>query len=93
MIRAAGKYRPLTSDFRAHKPILSLVPPVFKDMPTVPQSPSDVPNTSSNTSSYTDAAESTEIWESIPRTIYPIPIPAIGDLTTKGYGTPDVWRS
>lgn len=68
VIRAAG-----TLDFRAHKCILSFASPIFKDMFTVLQPPSDtLPNI--------DVHESAKTWENILRTIYPLPNPIIDNL-------------
>ena len=63
-------------NFRAHKFILSLVSPIFKDMFTVPQPPIDT----SGTLPHVDVDESAETWENILRTIYPMPRPIIDDL-------------
>ena len=71
VIRAAG-----TLDFRAHKCILSLVSPIFKDMFTIPQPPIDTPDTLP----HVDVDESAGTWENILRTIYPVPHPIIDDL-------------
>ena len=71
VIRAAG-----TLDFRAHKFILSLVSPVFKDMFTVPQPPTNT----SDTLPHVDVDESADTWENILRTIYPMPHPIIDDI-------------
>ena len=71
VIRAAG-----TLDFRVHKPILSLVSPVFKDMFTLPQPPTNPPSALSRV----DIGESPGPWENILRTIYPMPNPIIDDL-------------
>lgn len=71
IIRAAG-----TRDFRAHKLILSLVSPIFKDMFTLPQPPTD----NSDTIPRIDVEESAETWENLLRTIYPMPNPIIHDL-------------
>ena len=72
IIRAAG-----TLDFHAHKLILSLVSPFFKDMFSLPQPPSDTPETLP----HVDVQESPKTWENILRTIYPaIPNPAIDTL-------------
>ena len=68
VIRAAG-----TRDFRVHTSILSLVSPVFKDMFTLPQPPTDA----LGTLPHVDVNESAETWETILRTIYPMPNPAI----------------
>lgn len=68
VIRAAG-----TRDFHAHKSILSLVSPVFKDMFALPQPPTDSPP-------HIDVEESEETWENILRTIYPMPNPVIDNL-------------
>ena len=69
VIRAAG-----TVDFRTHKFILSLASPVFKDMFTLPQPPSDdLPRV--------DVQDSANTWENILRTIYPnLSNPTIGTL-------------
>ena len=64
VIRAAG-----TRDFRVHKSILSLVSPVFRDMFTLPQLPTDTPDILP----HVDVNESAETWEHILRTIYPMP--------------------
>ena len=61
-IRAAGLL-----DFRAHKIILSLVSPIFKDMFTLPQPPSDKPDTLP----HVDVQDSPKAWENILRTVYP----------------------
>jgi len=71
VIRAAGAL-----DFRAHKLILSLVSPIFKDMFTIPQPPTDTPDTIP----HVDVDESAETWENILRTIYPMPHPTIDNL-------------
>ena len=71
IIRAAGTY-----DFRVHKPILSLVSPFFKDMFTVPQPPTDTPDTLP----HVDVEESAETWDYILRTIYPVPHPIVNNL-------------
>ena len=71
VIRAAG-----TLDFRAHKFILSLVSPIFKDMFTVPQPPTGTPGTLPQV----DVDESAETWENILRTIYPMPHPTIDNI-------------
>jgi hypothetical protein len=63
VIRAAGSL-----DFRVHKPILSLVSPIFKDMFTLPQPPPDTPDTLP----HVDVQDSPDVWENILRTIYPI---------------------
>ena len=68
IIRAAG-----TLDFRAHKAILSLVSPFFKDMFTLPQPPSIAPETLP----HVDVEEPPKTWENILRAIYPIPNPTI----------------
>ena len=64
IIRAAG-----TLDFRVHKLILSLASPFFKDMFTLPQPPSDTPETLP----HVDVQESPKTWENILQTIYPLP--------------------
>ena len=71
VIRAAG-----TRDFRVHKPILSLVSPIFRDMFTLPQPPTDTPDILP----HVDVDESVETWENILRTIYPMPNPVIDNL-------------
>ena len=71
VIRAAG-----IRNFRAHKLILSLVSPVFKDMFTLPQPPTDT----SGPLPHVDVDESAETWENILRVIYPMPNPVIDDL-------------
>ena len=71
VIRAAG-----TRDFRAHKIVLSLVSPIFKDMFTIPQPPIDA----LGTLPHVDVVESAETWENILRTVYPMPNPVIGNL-------------
>ena len=71
IIRAAG-----TLDFRAHKCILSLVSPVFKDMFTVPQPPIVTPGILP----HVDVVESAKTWEMILRTIYPMSTPIITSL-------------
>ena len=70
VIRVAG-----TLDFRVHKAMLSLVSPFFKAMFTVPQPPTNTPDTLP----HVDVHESAEAWEHILRTIYPIPNPVIDD--------------
>jgi len=62
VIRAAG-----TRDFRAHKFILSLASPTFKDMFAIPQPPPDRPGALP----HVDVHDSAEAWENILRTIYP----------------------
>ena len=72
IIRTAG-----TLDFHAHKVILSLVSPIFKDMFTLPQSPSVTPGTLPRV----DVQDSAKAWELILRTIYPtLPNPPIDTL-------------
>ena len=71
IIRAAGAF-----DFRVHKCILSLISPVFKDMFTIPQPPTDTPGTLPRV----DVTESPGTWEIILRTIYPMPTPVIGSI-------------
>ena len=72
IIRAAGSL-----DFRVHKIILSLASPFFKDMFTLPQPPSDTPETLP----HVDVQESPKTWENILRTIYPsLPSPIIDTL-------------
>ena len=71
VIRAAG-----TRDFRVHTPILSLVSPVFRDMFALPQPPTDT----LGTLPHVDVIESAETWETILRTIYPVPNPVIATL-------------
>jgi hypothetical protein len=72
VIRAAGAL-----DFRAHKIILSLISPVFRDMFTLPQPPSDAPSTLPTV----DVHDSPKAWENILRTIYPTqPNPTIDTL-------------
>ena len=71
VIRAAG-----ARDFRVHKPILSLVSPIFRDMFTLPQPPADT----LATLPHVDVEESAETWENILRTIYPMPNPVIDNL-------------
>jgi len=68
VIRAAG-----TFDFRAHKCILSLASPIFKDMFTVSQPPSDIPP-------HINVHEPAKTWENILRTIYPLLNPTIDNL-------------
>ena len=71
VIRATGN-----RDFRAHKLILSLVSPIFKDMFTLPQPSTDT----SGPLPHVDVYESAETWENILRVIYPMPNPVIDDL-------------
>jgi hypothetical protein len=71
VVRVAG-----TLDFRVHKVMLSLVSPFFKTMFTVPQPPTDTPDTLP----HVDVHESVEAWEHILRTIYPMPNPVVDDL-------------
>jgi hypothetical protein len=71
VIRVAG-----TLDFRAHKLMLSLVSPFFKTMFTVPQPPTNTPDTLP----HIDVHESAKTWENILRTIYPMPNPVVDDL-------------
>ena len=70
VLRAAG-----SREFRVHKPVLSLVSPVFKDMFTLPQ-----PTDALGTLPHVDVEESVETWENILQTIYPIPNPIIDNL-------------
>jgi hypothetical protein len=65
-----------TLDFRVHKAMLSFVSPFFKTMFTVPQPPTNTPNTLP----HVDVHDSAETWEHILRTIYPMPNPIIDDL-------------
>ena len=71
VIRAAG-----TLDFRVHKCILSLVSPIFKDMFTIPQPPTDTPGVLP----HVDVEDSPKTWENILQTVYPMPHPSIDDL-------------
>jgi len=71
VIRAAG-----TLDFRVHKCILSLVSPIFKDMFTIPQPPTDTPGVLP----HVDVEDSPNAWENILRTIYPMPHPPVNNL-------------
>jgi hypothetical protein len=72
VIRPAGG-----PDFPAHKAILSLVSPVFKDMFTLPQLPSN----KQETLPHVDVQDSPKTWEIILRTIYPtVPNPTIDTL-------------
>ena len=75
IIRAAG-----TLDFRVHKFILSFASPIFRDMFTLPQPPTDTPGTLP----HVDISESPETWENILRTIYPMQRPVIDDLDGLG---------
>jgi len=75
VIRAAGSL-----DFRAHKLILSLVSPTFKDMFTDPQPPTGTPNTLT----HVGVDEPADTWENILRTIYPIQNPTLDDLDDLG---------
>lgn len=66
-----------TLNFHAHKLILSLASPIFKDMFTVPQPSSDPPDTLP----HVDVQDSPKTWEIILRTIYPDqPTPTIDTL-------------
>ena len=68
VIRAAG-----TLDFRAHKAILSLASPFFKDTANFTRLPSKpLP--------YAKVEESAKTWDNILRTIYPMPNPVIDNL-------------
>ena len=69
IIRAEGAL-----DFHVHKCILSFVSPVFKDMFTIPQPPTDAPGVLP----HVDVQDPPEVWENILRTIYPMPNPTIG---------------
>ena len=71
IIRAAG-----TCDFRVHKHTLSLASPIFKDMFTVPQPPTNTPGTLP----HVDVDESAETWEHILQIVYPMANPVINDL-------------
>jgi len=71
VIRAAGKV-----EFRVHKCILSLASPIFKDMFTIPQPPTDTPGILP----HVDVVDSPEAWENILQTIYPMPHPTISKL-------------
>ncbi|KAF9781656.1 hypothetical protein BJ322DRAFT_1077504 [Thelephora terrestris] len=66
VIRPAGG-----PEFRAHKAILSLVSPVFKDMFTLPQPPFEKPFDEPETLPHVDVQDSPKTWEIILRTIYP----------------------
>ena len=64
-------------EFRVHKPILSLVSPIFRDMFTLPQPQStDTPDILP----HFDVDESAETWENIFRTIYPMPNPVVDNI-------------
>lgn len=72
VIRAAGAL-----EFRAHKLILSLSSPIFKDMFTLPQQPSDTPGILP----HVDVQDPPKAWENILQTIYPtLPNPTIDNL-------------
>jgi len=71
VIRALG-----TCDFRVHKIVLSLVSPIFKDMFTIPQPPTNTPSALP----HVDVHEPAETWEHILRAIYHMPNPVIDDL-------------
>ena len=71
IIRAGGAV-----DFRVHKCILSFVSPIFKDMFTVPQPPTDTPGVLP----HVDVQDPPGAWENILRTIYPMPNPTIDNL-------------
>ena len=72
VIRAAG-----TLDFRAHKAILSLASPFFKDTANFTRLPSKpLP--------YAKVEESAKTWDNILRTIYPMPHPVIDNLDDLG---------
>ena len=71
VIRAVGKV-----DFHVHKCILSLVSPIFKDMFTIPQPPTDTPGVLP----HVDVVDSPETWENILQIIYPMPHPTISKL-------------
>ena len=71
IIRAAG-----TLDFHVHKATLSFVSPFFKDMLTIPQSPTTTPETLPRV----DVEESPETWKNVLQTIYPVPSPTLGVL-------------
>lgn len=71
-IRAAN-----TLDLHAHKFLLSLVSPVFKDMFTLPQPPAGKPGTLP----HADVQDPPRAWENILQTIYPtLPTPTIDTL-------------
>jgi hypothetical protein len=56
--------------------MLSLVSPFFKTMFTVPQPPTNTPDTLP----HIDVHKSAQTWENILRTIYPMPNPVVADL-------------
>ena len=63
-------------NFHVHKLMLSLVSPFFKTMFTIPQPPTNTPNTLP----HVNVHESVETWKNILQFIYPMPNPAINDL-------------
>ena len=63
-------------DFRAHKCILSLASPIFKDMFAVPQPPTGTPGVLP----HIDVQDLPGAWENILRTIYPMLNPTIDNL-------------
>ena len=71
VIRAAGLL-----DFRAHKSILSLASPVFKEMFTIPQPPTDTPGILP----HADVQDSPVTWANLLGIIYPMQNPVIDDL-------------
>ena len=74
VIRAVGAL-----DFRAHKLILSLVSPIFRDMFTIPQPPTST-DSPPGTLPHVDVHESVKTWGNILRTVYPMPNPTIDNL-------------
>jgi len=71
IIRAAGAL-----DFRVHKLVLSLISPIFKDMFTIPQPPTNTPDTLP----HVDVDESADTWGTILRITYHLPNPTTDDL-------------
>ena len=82
VIIRAGQEPSLAHDFQAHKFILSLASPVFKDMFSLPQ-PSDRNQDEKSDTPIVDIPDSPEVFDVILRLIYPgVEPPKIADVTT-----------
>jgi len=63
-------------DFRAHKAILSLASPVFRDTFSIPQPPSPEPSSTP----VVDVCETGKVLDAFLQCVYPVPMPTIEDF-------------